>query len=304
MHKTLTKQQIQLKKCRRLKDKGLRELLLHRFLHQYGYEKGAITAGAIIDDILRLIDEYFLVTHLPDDLHHLHYGDLVWMAVPVDEYPQRGKSIAATRMKPVVLSFLTDADIDHLANGFNAVSLRKKRLVRWVDQAFDQGALLTQLDLAVLLGVCDAVVSQYVCEIQAAGALLPTRGNVHDLSGAITHKREIITQYLEGYLTPEIALKTQHSKEAVDRYIRDYHRVEILWQHGISALEELSRLTMLSARVVQQYVDLLPDTVRLSQSPINPSLDSRHGVSFVRPSGETDVGSAEEQPTEGYPDSR
>jgi len=91
---------------------------------------------------------------------------------------------------------------------------------------------------------------------------LPTRGNIHDLSGAITHKREIITLYLEGYLPPEIAVKTKHSKEAVDRYIRDYHRVEILWKHGITDLDKISQLTKLSKRVVHQYVDLLPDKLK------------------------------------------
>lgn len=33
MSKPLTKAQIQLKKCRRLKDKGLEQMLLYRFLH-------------------------------------------------------------------------------------------------------------------------------------------------------------------------------------------------------------------------------------------------------------------------------
>jgi hypothetical protein len=258
MSKALTKEQIQLKKFRRLSDKSLEQLLLHRFLNNYGYDRGEITAKAIINDILQLIDHYFLVSSIDDDLHHINYGQLVWMAVPVDEFPQRSKSIAKTRLKPVILSFINDQDFAHIAHGFDSKSLRKNRLKRWTDQAFDQGALLTQLDLAVLLGVCDAVVSQYVQEIQAEGHLLPTRGNIHDLSGAITHKREIITLYLQGYLTPDIALKTNHSKEAVDRYIKDYHRVEILWQHDIKDPDRISQLARLSKRVVQQYIDLLP----------------------------------------------
>jgi hypothetical protein len=262
MSKPLTKAQIQLKKCRRLKSKGLNQLLLYRFLNHYGYDKGKVTAQAIIDDILTLIDNYFLVSTIDDDLHHIHYGQLVWMAVAVDEYPKRCQPIAATRMKPVVLSFVTDEDISHLAHGFASATLRKNRLARWVDEAFDQGALLTQLDLAILLGVCDAVISKYVNEIQKSGKLLPTRGNIHDLSGAITHKREIITLYLEGYLTPEIAIKTNHSKEAVDRYIKDFHRVELLWKHGINNLDQISQMTRLSKRVAQQYIDLLPEKIR------------------------------------------
>ncbi|PIQ09955.1 MAG: hypothetical protein COW71_04455 [Ignavibacteriales bacterium CG18_big_fil_WC_8_21_14_2_50_31_20] len=106
----------------------------------------------------------------------------------------------------------------------------------------------------------------YVNEIQENGKLLPTRGNIHDLSGAITHKREIITLYLQGYFTPNIALKTNHSKEAVDRYIKDYHKVEILWQHNITDLDEISLLTRLSKRVAQQYIDLLPTKLKNSMS--------------------------------------
>ena len=289
---------------RRLKSKSLKQLLLWRFLNHYGYDKGEVTAKAIIDDILRLIDEYFLVTHLDDDLHHLHYGQLVWMAVPVDEYPGRAKPLSATRMKPVILSFITESDIDHIAHGFDSMSLRKKRLIRWVDEAFDQGALLTQLDLAMLLGVCDAVVSKYVQQIQSQGKLLPTRGNIQDLSGAITHKREIITLYLEGYLTPEIAAKTQHSKEAVDRYIGDYHRVEILWRHGLTSLDEITRLSRLSKRVAQQYVDLLPDKIRHRKTNKRKNqdalpVDSTDGASLLIESGETEAGSAGEHPAEG-----
>jgi len=260
MSKPTTKADIQLKKFRRINDKSLRQLLIYRFLNHYGYDKGQITAKAIVNDILQLIEDYFLLSQKPDDdLHFLNYGQLTWMAVPIDEYPQRGKTIAATRMMPIILSFITDEDVAHIAHGFDSKSLRKKKLVRWVDQAFDQGALLTQLDLAVLLGVCDAVVSTYVQEIQRnTGQILPTRGNIHDLSGAITHKREIITLYLEGFLTPEIAVKTNHSKEAVDRYIKDFHRVKLLWEHGISNLDDITQTSRLSKRVAQQYIDLLP----------------------------------------------
>lgn len=302
MSKPVTKAQIQLKKCRRLKDKNLRQLLLYRFLNHYGYDKGEVTAKAIIDDILKLIDQYFLVSTLDDDLHHIHHGQLVWMAVPIDEYPQKGKSIAATRMKPVVLSFVSDEDIQHIAHGFNSATLRKKRILRWTYEAYDQGALLTQLDHAILLGVCDAVVSKYVNEIQKQGKLLPTRGNVHDLSGAITHKREIITLFLEGYLTPEIAIKTNHSKDSVDRYIYDYHRVELLWKHGITDLDQISHLSRLSKRVVQQYVDLLPDKIRhqiSKNSKTKKQIDFNDQKYLFHSSGETEAGSAEEQPAQG-----
>ena len=120
-------------------------------------------------------------------------------------------------------------------------------------------SLLTQLDLAVLLNVCDQVVMDYVNEWQkTTGEILPTRGNIHDLSGAITHKKEIITLYLQGHLTPTIAAKTKHSKEAVDRYIRDYESVKVV-RSAITDIDNISQITRLSKRVITQYLDLIPE---------------------------------------------
>jgi hypothetical protein len=118
--------------------------------------------------------------------------------------------------------------------------------------------LLSQLDLAVLFNVCDGVVSDYVNEYQrATGRILPTRGNIHDMSGAITHKREIITLYLQGCLTPTIAQKNRHSKDAVDRYIRDYENVKLV-RTATTEIDKISHVTHLSKRVIRQYLDLIP----------------------------------------------
>ena len=268
MSKPSTRTQINEKKFRRINDKSLRQLLIHRFLNDYGYDKGEVTATAIVDDILKTVDEYFVITlpleklatgdpSLPEE-RYLSYGHLVWMAVPLDEYPQRGKSIVKTRMKPVILTYLATEDIESFRNGFTSRQLRINRLVRWCHQAYDQGALLTQLDLAVLLNVCDQVVNDYVQEWQkTTGDILPTRDNLHDLSGAITHKKEIVTLYLQGHLTPSIAAKTKHSKEAVDRYIRDYESVKVV-RTATADIDKISQITRLSKRVISQYLDLIP----------------------------------------------
>lgn len=257
-YRPMTKGELNLRKFKRMSGKSLRNLLLHRFIHHYGYDKGEVTARAIVDDIIKLIERYFVVCKPDENSLYLRYGQMAWLAVPVDEQPQRGKSIAATRTKPVILTFISDEDIESLKNGFSSRELRIKRMVRWVDEAFDQGALLTQLDLAVLLNVCDAVVSDYVNDYQrTTGRILPTRGNIQDLSGAITHKREIITLYLQGYLTPTIAKRTNHEKESVDRYIRDYESVKLLTRVSTDP-EVIGRMARLSKKVVQQYLDLIP----------------------------------------------
>ena len=268
MGKTLTRTEVNEKKFRRINDKSLRQLLIHRFINSYGYDKGEVTAAAIVDDILKTIDDYFVIAlpleklatkdQIPNE-RMLSYGQLVWMAVPIDEYPQKGKSIVKTRMKPVILTYLADEDIESFRNGLTARQLRINRLVRWCYQAYDQGALLTQLDLAVLLNVCDAVSvimsmngKKRVVNCYPRGAifmiyreLLPTR-------------KEIVTLYLQGaHLTPTIAAKTKHSKEAVDRYIRDYEIVKTV-RAATDDIDKISQITRLSKRVISQYLDLIP----------------------------------------------
>ncbi len=280
MGKPLTRTEVNEKKFRRINDKSLRQLLIHRFINSYGYDKGEVTASAIVDDIMKTIEDYFVITlpleklatgeQIPDE-RMLSYGQLVWMAVPIDEYPQKGKSIVKTRMKPVILTYLASEGIESFRNGFTSRQLRINRLVRWCYQAYDQGALLTQLDLAVLLNVCDAVVSNYVNEWQkTSGKLLPTRGNIHDLSGAITHKKEIVTLYLQGHLTPTIATKTKHSKEAVDRYIRDYEIVKTV-RAATDDIDKISQITRLSKRVISQYLDLMPQHLLDGMDPNFPT---------------------------------
>ena len=98
MSKSLTRTEINEKKIRRINDKSLRQLLIHRFINSYGYDKGEVTAKAIVDDIVKTIEDYFLIRlpldklasgeQLPNE-RMLSYGQLVWMAVPIDEYPQK-----------------------------------------------------------------------------------------------------------------------------------------------------------------------------------------------------------------------
>jgi len=54
-------------------------------------------------------------------------------------------------------------------------------------------------------------------------------------------------------------MKTNHSKEAVDHCIHDYHRVEILWTRGIHRIDQMCQLARLSKRVALQYIDLPPE---------------------------------------------
>ena len=81
-----------------------------------------------------------------------------------------------------------------------------------------------------------------------------------------THKREIITLYQQGCLTPTIAKKTNHSKDSVDRYIKDYENVKLV-KKVTADIHSIAQLTRLSKRVIKQYLDLIPDDELEAMTP-------------------------------------
>jgi hypothetical protein len=245
---------ISLRRYKRIKGKSIKNILIDKFLNNYGYDKGIVTANAIVDDILMTIEHFYRYT----DNSLLKPGQMSWLAVPVDEYPAKGKSIEQTKLKPVVLDIISDNDIEAIKNHLHYREIRIKKIERWSQQAYDQGALLSQLDLAVLLGVNEFTAGNYVREYCSLyNRHLPTRGFVQQIGSGQTHKKQIIELYLKGYLTPYICQRTNHSKEAVERYIRDFEAVRMLYPKFFE-IKTISLITRLTETVINQYVDLIP----------------------------------------------
>ena len=93
--------------------------------------------------------------------------------------------MAKTKLKPVILDIISDQDIEDMQKPLHHREIRMKKVERWTNQAYDQGALLSQLDLAVLFGVNEYTAGQYVREYYALyNRPLPTRGNIQHFHSA------------------------------------------------------------------------------------------------------------------------
>ncbi len=238
----------------RIKAKSLKHILLDRFINHYGFDKGQIVALAIIDDLLSLIEHFYRYT----DNSFLKQGQIVWHAVPINEYPKRGKSMSQTKLLPVILDMITESDLEHLRQQIHHRELRIKRIERVTHQAFDQGALLSQLDLAVLFNVSEHTAGEYTREYHSLyGRALPTRGTIQLIGGGQTHKQQIIALHIKGWLVPAICTKTNHSKEAVERYINDFEAIKLL-STKFDDVDIISRIRRLAPSVVKQYLELIP----------------------------------------------
>ena len=75
----------------------------------------------------------------------------------------------------------------------------KQRIARLLTEAYSQGGVLTQIDVAVLLSISRKTVTRYIAEYEReTGISLPYRGKIHDIGPAMTHKAEIVELMVKG----------------------------------------------------------------------------------------------------------
>ena len=253
----------------RFKKRSLPDLLVRKFLTEYGYDHGPVVARAIVEDVLATI-ERCCPEHVPPKT-------VVWLAVCREWQGQR-KGLDVTDLVPVQLRMVITSEIKLLMTP----ALRRERkarrafnrarYARWCFEAYEQGGVLTLLDLSLLSGLTENHVGKLLQEYEEeTGKIVPTRGTVHDIGPAVTHKAEVIRRWLRNESPAQIARALGHSQAAVDRYIADFQKVRLLAPKF--PLADLSTLSGLSASVVKQYVALLrqyePELTLYSKSEPN-----------------------------------
>ena len=134
--------------------------------------------------------------------------------------------------------------------------LLDRRIIRISSEAHQQGALLTQADIAILLGESTKTIMRHIAELENRGELVPTRGKWKDIGPGVSHKKRILELYLKGDEYTDIERKTKHSGEAIMRYVKDFTKVLILTEEGFSDVE-LRIVSGLSDRTIREYKDLI-----------------------------------------------
>mgnify|MGYP000002775351 CR=1 FL=1 len=186
----------------------------------------------------------------------LSSGEVAYEAVAADE--PAGKHIRLTRKVTVRLKLLDfNSDFEALAN-YGLAGLRQHRLERLTRQAYDQGALLSYEDLAMLLTTSPATVKRDVYHLKHQGKFIMTRGQRHDMGPGLSHKTIIIELYLKGYTFTDIERKTNHSETAVKRYLADFVQVITLLNQNFS-VNQTRLIAQKSERLIREYKQIFQD---------------------------------------------
>lgn len=238
--------------------KGIESAIKHLLTDEYKFLGGERVQEMLAKDMIHLFRQY------TRDPWNLEVGQTLWFAVDKDEKPGPAKTLAKMRVLPVVLSVIHDDDKFMVAKGYSHNEVRRYKVARILKEAYSQNGVLSQYDVAEILGVSTSTISRDIKKYQDENSvILPYRGTIHDIGPSLTHKKVIVALFLQNVPTPDIARKTSHTEEACDRYIKAFKRVKMLY--GRIPPLEIAQTTTMSERLVNEYIALIEEGKNLTE---------------------------------------
>ena len=136
--------------------------------------------------------------------------------------------------------------------------IARQGIARITKEAYEQGALLSMRDIGLLTWRHSSAISGYRKQYEKEhNVILPHTGSLQDMGSCISHKTSIIRKVIIEKKDPaSVARECNHSQKAVDRYLKDYHRVRTLYQKNTD-IDFIHIVTGIAKHVVKQYVAII-----------------------------------------------
>jgi hypothetical protein len=217
---------------------------------------------------------------LSEDIENLHreyypgreqvgFGEIIFTTTKDDGQRQNyGKKTEDYASITIALPLITKEDVerriyfkkgDRNSNYRHRESRDIETMVRLLKSAKKQGGLLSGAELSVLMNRSLSSIRKYLDAYrEKTGEILPLKGYVLDQGSLPTHKGIIISLYEQGISPADIVLKTGHSQDAVDRYIKHYEQVKKLMLKGMNETA-IKEITGRSMKVIKEYIKLYKD---------------------------------------------
>jgi len=231
----------------------------------------------LLEEEYKILGSRKILEMLSDDIENLHrefypdkkgvgFGEIVFRTTADDGQRQSyGKRTEDYSSITVILPLITEEDIEnriYFKKGNRNTNYKHledrdiKTMVRLLKSAKTQGGILSGAELCVLMNRSLSTVGKYLKVYQKeTGEILPLKGYVLDRGSLPTHKGIIISLYEQGISPADIVLRTGHTIDAVDRYIKHYEQVKKLLLRGLDE-QAIKSITGRSLNVIRQYINL------------------------------------------------
>jgi len=213
----------------------------------------------IAGDIVQLHKEFY------PDIEKRGFGQVVWQTTAsTEKKPSYGKKAEDYKIKTLVLPLVTKEDVEERIKSFYGKDNYEKQqerdirvMARLVKSSYEQGGLLSGAEISVLLNRSLGTIGRYMGIYHERNKdILPTKGMILDQGSKPTHKASIVDLYEQGYPEIDIARLTNHSIEAVGRYIKSYKNIKLLMEKRFN-LMEMVRISGMGRSTIIQYRKLV-----------------------------------------------
>jgi hypothetical protein len=177
-------------------------------------------------------------------------GQVRYQCVDITAGP--GRKLKECTLVPTALTVIDIEPDREVLRKHGAVGLRRVKLARIAEEAREQGGVLTQEDLGVLLCCDERTIRRDIKVLRTQGIHVPTRGYVQDIGPTLSHKGLAIRHWLEGKEPVAVARAINHSLTAVERYLEDFKRVALLVMKGLDEVA-IARAANMSPALVKTY---------------------------------------------------
>jgi hypothetical protein len=194
-----------------------------------------------------------IYTPLFETSQGLKPGQIQVMVVDASVAPNVPLANAKQRLVTLTL-YAGEEDIEARKNG-SVSMLRQKRVCRMCQEAFQQGGLLTLEDLANLFNCGVRTQVNDLAALRKKNIVPTLRSTTKDMGRAITHRRQIIALWLQGFEYSEIAMKASHSVDSVANYVDKFKRCAALFASGFD-VHAVALMVKISTSLTQEFQQL------------------------------------------------
>jgi tRNA(Leu) C34 or U34 (ribose-2'-O)-methylase TrmL len=183
----------------------------------------------------------------------LQPGQMIWTAIDINEPP--GKALKHCKLRRITLTYINAKEDTEVRREYGTAAKRRQQILRMSVEAKDQQALLTQEDLAEILGSDVRTIRRDIHELNQQQICVPTRGQQKDIGPGVTHRVKAVLQFLQDKEPLEIARSIKHSLTAVERYIDTFCRV-VYCQRKFRNTLKTAMVVGVSTATVNTYLEL------------------------------------------------
>ena len=237
-----------IKRFNSAKHRFLRSRLINFFAREFPKFFGPVIRERIADELIDLFEK------TTPEVKRIKPGQILWIALDKNT---RGDS-PNRRYVPVLLSVITEHDVEQLTKGVHMSVILKKAIARMIREAYEQGGILSTRDLSLITLRNSTYISKMRLQYEKEyDCLLPHTGLLHDMGSCISHKKTIIRKVIVDKKDPsDVARECNHSQRAVDRYLKDFYRVKTAYMHNKDN-NYVHIVTGIAKHVVKQYIEII-----------------------------------------------